>query len=356
MLGGDTLNSKHSDHVEQRCDECDGRIIEQNGLCICQSCGLVHAPVIENSSFQLGTVTSKEQRKKQQYTSVNNQLSVVSSLGSSIGAVEEYIFRDAQGSLIDDHSQAKFRKLKNFYHISSAVKGKETDYRTLKIMDKVFSCLKIKNNTRNRACYLYHSYKKIHKDKVSNHVLLSALCLLLAVREEKHNCPITLKEIVETYRGLGHRVLGTNLSKLMIKLDVKSPTICIRRSEDYLARMCSEICSHPPINERIQRKYRLDIFVYEKILFLASLKLLARITFRQRGGKNALCFAAATAYVIDKNLCKPLFNSSSALTQKMVARATGVAEFTIRERAEFILSYFTEDILTDISKELSRSF
>lgn len=337
------------------CDECGYRIIQEGGMYVCQKCGLVQDVVIETSSFQLGSNIKEGERKNQQYTSINNGLAVVSSLGSSIGSVEEYMFRDANGSLIAEGDQAKFRKFKNFYHIPGAIKGKETDYRTLKIMDEVFARLHVPTKIRDRALFLYHQYKKEHSEKITNHVLLSALSLLLSVRESAHNCPLTLKEIVGTYRELGHRVLGKNLLSLMQDLNVKSPQTGIRRSEEYVFRICSLVCRSPTIKARIEKKYSIDVYVYEKLLQLLCLKILERVPYNERGGRRPYPFSAASAYVADKLLSKKI-DSSSALTQKLVAQSTNVAEFTIRDHAEFMFSYDFDEIITEISSRLSSSF
>ena len=337
------------------CDECSCRIIKENGMYVCQKCGLVHEPVLESSSFQLGSVSRDESRKSQQYTSINNNLTIVSSLGSSIGAIEEYLFRDASGSLLAENMQYKFRKFKNYYHIPGAIKGKETDYRTLKIMNEVFSRLQVPNKIRDRTLFLYHKYKKENSEKITNHVLLSAMALLIGVRESRHNCPITLKEIVETYRGLGHRVLGKNLLSLMQDLNIKSTLTNVRRSEEYVFRICSLITHCPTIKERIEKKYSIDVYVYEKILQLLCLRILENIPYPDRGGRRPYPLSAASAYVADKLLSRKL-GSSSALTQKLVAQSTNVAEFTIRDHAEFMFSYDFESIISEVSQRLSSSF
>jgi transcription initiation factor TFIIIB Brf1 subunit/transcription initiation factor TFIIB len=337
------------------CDECGSRIIKENGMQVCQKCGLVHDIVLEASSFQLGSVSQDETRKNQQYTSINNRLNIVSSLGSSIGTVEEYMFRDANGLLLNEVSQMKFRKFKNYYHIPGAIKGKETDYRTIKILNEVFSRLQIPTKIRDRTLFLYYKYKKEHSGEITNHVLLSAMTLLLSVRESGHNCPLTLKEIVETYRELGHRVLGKNLLGLMQDLNIKSSFTGVRRSEEYVFRICSLICRSSIIKERIAKKYSIDVYVYEKILQLMCLKILERIPYADRGGRRPYPLSAAAAYVADKLLSKKI-KHSSALTQKLVAKSTSVAEFTIRDHAEFMFSYNFDDIVSEISQRLSSSF
>jgi len=337
------------------CDECGSRIIKENGEHVCQRCGLVHDPILESSSFQLGSVTTGGNRKSQQYTSINNNLAVVSSLGSSIGSVEEYMFRDSNGSLLDETMQYKFRKFKTYYHIPGAIKGKETDFRTLKILNEVFSRLQVPNKIRERTLFLYHQYKSEHKKKITNHVLLSAMALFLSVRESGTNCPLTLKEIVNTYRELGHRVLGKNLLSLMQDLNIKPASSGIRRSEEYVFRICSLICSCSTIKERVQKKYSIDAYVYERMLQLLCLKILERIPYPDRGGRRPYPLSAASAYVADKLLSRKI-KHSSALTQKLVAKSTNVAEFTIRDHAEFMFSYDYEDIINEISERLSSSF
>jgi len=337
------------------CDECGSRIIQENGLNICKKCGLVHDSVLESSSFQLGSMSTDGSRRNQQYTSINNNLAVVSSLGSSIGSVEEYMFRDANGSLLDETNQYKFRKFKNYYHIPGAIKGKETDFRTIKILNEVFSRLHVPTKIRDRTLFLYYKYKSDHEKKITNHVLLSAMALLLSVREQGHNCPLTLKEIVGTYRELGHRVLGKNLLSLMQDLNIKPTVSGIRRSEDYVFRICSLICRFESIKERIEKKYSIDVYVYEKMLQLLCLKILERIPFPDRGGRRPYPLSAASAYVADKLLSRQI-KHSSALTQKLVAQSANVAEFTIRDHAEFIFSYDYDDIITEVSERLSSSF
>ncbi|MHA1708114.1 MAG: hypothetical protein ACTSYV_03430 [Candidatus Heimdallarchaeaceae archaeon] len=340
---------------EYVCDECGSKVVEEGGIYVCQTCGLVQDVVLDASSFQLGSISRNNERKNQQYTSISNPLSIVSSLGSSIGAVEDYFFRDVNGSLLAENDQAKFRKFRNFYHIPGAIKGKETDYRTLKILNEIFSRLEIPKKIRDRTLFLYRKYKKEHGKQIKNHVLLSAMALFLSIRESKHNCPLTLKEVVETYRELGHRVLGKNLLSLMQDLNIKPQFSSIRRSEEYVFRVCSLVCCTPTIKERIEKKYQIDVYVYEKLLQLLCLRILERIPYGERGGRRPYPLSAATAYVADKLLSKR-FKSSSALTQKLVAHSTNVAEFTIRDHADFIFSYDFEDIISEISNQLSSTF
>jgi len=334
------------------CDECGSRIIQQSGRYICSNCGLEQGAVFEASSYQLGMIQQEGSRKKQQFAAIDNQLATVSSLGSSIGTIKEYLFKDVHGAVLSPAKQEKFRKFKTFYHIAGAVKGKETDHRSLKIMNDVCSLLNIPEGVNNRAIFLYKKYKKEFPNNISNHVLLSTMALILAVRESRSTCPVQFKEIIETYRELGHRVSGKNIISLMQDLNIKMSVSGIRRSEEYVSRICSLICSEPEIKERVERKYSIDIYVYEKILQLVCYRILERIPKHKRGGRRPYPFAASAAYVTDKLFARML-NTSSALTQKLVARAANVAEFTVRDHAELIFGFNYEDIFEELSKKIS---
>ena len=220
---------------------------------------------------------------------------------------------------------------------------------------KFFHVFKFPTKFVIEHCFFIININLNIEKKITNHVLLSALALLLSVRESTHNCPITLKEIVGTYRELGHRVLGKNLLGLMQNLNIKPTTSGIRRSEDYVFRVCSLICRCPAIKERVEKKYSIDVYVYEKMLQLLCLKILERISIQGRGGRRPFPFSAASAYVADKLLSRNI-KHSSALTQKLVAQSTNVAEFTIRDHAEFMFTYDYTDIINEMSERLSSSF
>lgn len=337
------------------CDECGSRTIKKDGLYVCEQCGLVCETVLEDSTYQLGNVVKQDNRTKQQYTAVNNHLGAASSLGTSIGAIEEYFFRDVNGNMISKTKQQKFRKFKSFYHVPVALQGKETDHRVFKILENVCSQHHISEQTRYRAVYLYKKYQKEKAEKITNHVLLSAMCLLLAIREQGRNCPITLREMVSTYEKLGHRVMGKNLLGLMQDLNVKMHTTKIRRSEEYIARICASISTNDEIKKRLKKKYGIDPYVYENILQLLCFRILQKIPNKDRGGRRPLSFAAASAYVADKLFAKRL-SSSSVLTQKLVSKSTKVAEFTIRDHAEFIYSYNHQKAVDQIYKKLSSNW
>ncbi len=248
---------------------------------------------------------------------------------------------------LDSAHQTQFNKLVRYYHIPSAVKGKETDYRTLKIMKEVFVRLQLSKGIQNRALFLYREHKKINKEKISSHTLLSAVCIHHAIRE--HKSPVTIKKLVETYQQLRHRVLGKTIRELRTKLGIKP---IFTSSENYVSKICSIICQEPVIVDRILSKYKINVRVYEHILKLLCYRILEHIPPSDRGGKRPRPFAVSIAYVADKRFARLILNRSSVLTQKIVAKATDVAEFTVREHSEFAFKYCTDDLYADVRQHL----
>ncbi len=333
------------------CDECGSRLIEDGGRYVCPNCGLEQGAVYEATSYCAG-LKNNLNYKAQQFVAIGNRLATVSDLGSSIGRINENYLKDAKGALLSPSKQRTFRKFKNYYHISSAVKGKENDHRVLTIMNKVCGILNIPEVVNERAVYLYKKYKKQYGDKITNHVILSTLALVIGVRESRSSCPVQFKEIVETYKTLGHAVSGKKVISTMQDLNIKISVSGIRRSEEYLSRVCSLVCNDKEIKARIEKKYSIDAYVYEKILELVSYRILSKISLKSRGGRRPYPFACSAVYVADKLFAKML-NSSSALTQKLVSKAASVAEYTVREQSEIIMRANLENIFTDISEKLN---
>ena len=336
------------------CIECQGLIIQHKGRYVCSACGLVQGEVIETGSYQLGQKEKVEFKHREHFGAQDKRYQKVSPLGSFIDETHCAKFRDTWGELLPINQQYKFRKLKLFYHIPTALKGKETDHRCLKSLAKVCDQLQVGEIVRERATFLYMKYKKEKNGEITNHVLLTAVSLVQAIREARENCPVRLKEVIETYKLLGHRVQIRNTMQLMQKLEIGQRVGRVRRSEEYVGRVCSLICASTEIQTRVKKRYKIPIDVYERILKLQSYRLLERIPAKERRGRRPYPFAAGVAYAVDKKVIKDIFETSSALTQKTVAKATKVAEYTIREQGEKAMEYVEEWTGEDITEQMQK--
>ncbi len=354
------------------CEECGSKVIEENDTYVCQKCGLILGVVQEVSASQLESSLKEDNRKKQQqvsnpkrflcdecnsmlevsskritcskcslvYKPVDNKLAIASSLGTSIGS-------------INGSSTNFYYKKDDKYHIVGP-KGDDADQTALEIMKQVSNQLQIPTKLQKRSIQLFHKYRTENLVKREKHVTLSALAIHLSVIET-HEYPITLKEIVDEYRKLGYRVLGKNIHELMVDFGLKTSFKSVRRSEEYVFRICSLICRNKTIAKRIKKSYGLDSHVYEKILQILCLKILEVIPFSDRKNKLPYPLAGVSAYVSDKLLSRKV-NRTLALTQKLVSHTTNVPLYVIRDYSKFMFSYDFDNIITEISNRLSSSF
>ncbi|NHJ41048.1 MAG: hypothetical protein FK731_13535 [Asgard group archaeon] len=207
-------------------------------------------------------------------------------------------------------------------------------------LNRVTSFLGISDNVRKRAAYLYKivtiSEQNNKIEKISNHIVLVALCLMVAIRESAANAPIRLSEIVNLFKDLGHRVSGKAIVKLAQILPSElGISLKIRKSEDYIQRIVSSILENDDIMIRLKELGFSDI-EYEKRLIKYSREILSETNLKTRGGRNPYIFAVSVVYCADRIIGK-IQNHRQILTQKTLASICQVAEYSIRDHHRTVL-------------------
>ena len=193
------------------CKYCNGALTQTRGELVCTNCGAVNNSIYisENSSNQIPWDHEMSPGKR---------VHIVDGLGSYIGYHNDGYFHDGKGTTLSSKKQYKFRKLKRKYNLRIKIGNHETDYRSLMSLNRVSGFLGISDNVKKRAAYLYKivTTAEVNKkiEKISNHIVLVALCLMVAIRESASNAPIRLSEIVSIFKDLGHRVSGKSIVKL----------------------------------------------------------------------------------------------------------------------------------------------
>ena len=329
------------------CKYCNGSLTQTRGEYVCLECGAVNDSIFisEDSSNQISWDHEMSPGKR---------VHIVDGLGSYIGYHNDGFFQDGKGSSLSSKNQYKFRKLKRRYNLRIKIGNQETDYRSLMCLNRVSAFLNISDNVKKRAAYLYKivtSAEKTEKiPKISNHIVLVALCLMVAIRESTSNAPIRLSEIINIFKDLGHRVSGKSLVKLAQDLPSElGVSLKIRKSEDYLRRIVSSIIEDNEIISRLESS-NVTINEYEQKLLQLSNDILNEMGLRIRGGRNPYIFAVSVVYCADRVLGK-LANHRQILTQKTLADICNVAEYSIRDHHRTVLkSKFKEKV-----KELSPS-
>jgi len=308
-------------------------LTQTRGEFVCIECGAVNesAFISENSSNQISWDHEMSPGKR---------VHIVDGLGSYIGYHNDGFFQDGKGSNLTSKNQYKFRKLKRRYNLRIKIGNHETDYRSLMSLNRVSAYLSVSDSVKKRAAYLYKVVTNAEKsnkiEKISNHIVLVALCLMVSIRESASNAPIRLSEIINIFRDLGHRVSGKSLVKLAQDLPVElGVSLKIRKSEDYLQRIISSIIED---NEILLRLSNVDLTKdeYEHKLIQLSRDILSETNLKIRGGRNPFIFAVSVVYCADRIIGK-LGNHRQILTQKTLADICDVAEYSIRDHHRTVL-------------------
>jgi transcription initiation factor TFIIIB Brf1 subunit/transcription initiation factor TFIIB len=262
---------------------------------------------------------------------LGNRPNIVDGLGSYIDHPKSSYFYDTRGKTLKADNQAQFSRLKNRYSLETRIAERETDYRVLRLLNRVVDILRLSNDIRNRAAYFYKKVVSLKKKEAfTNHVLLVAVCLLNAIREYGVRAPKTIGEVASCFYELGHRVSTRHLVREMLKLKValgiRFPQ---RKSSDYLGRIISQILESKDVLLRLKISgWKNDEYHHQ--LMKSSHNILHSTPPENIGGRNPYIFATSTIYAADKLLAKK-FGKKNILTQKILSQITGVAQYSIRD-------------------------
>jgi len=312
------------------CPDCDGVLITSRGHVVCAECGLVISREFVSPTYQMGERKQGNTPDASMYVSLGNRMHIVDGLGSYIGFHKDRYFQDVNGQSLSGRSQKKFKRLKTIYSTRIRIGKNEAKYRALRTLNHVSKLLMLNEQVRDRTAYLY---KKVISDsvgKVSNNILLIAVCLLMAVREFKNEAPITLDEIANVFEKCGHRVNVRAIVREALRLkSLVGYAPEIRRPKDYVPRVLSMLVNSSRVLSKIKSR-GWDPKSYENELREKIHMVLGMIPASKRGGRNPFIFTVSAAYASDR-LIAFQFGKRPVLTQKLTSTATAVAEYSIRD-------------------------
>ena len=312
------------------CPDCDGFLVTSRGHVVCAECGLVISREFVSPTYQMGGRKQKNTPDASMYVSLGNRMHIVDGLGSYIGFHKDRYFQDANGQSLSGRTQKKFKRLKTIYSTRIRIGKNEAKYRALRTLNHVSKLLMLNEQVRDRTAYLYKKIISESVGKVSNNILLIAVCLLMAVREFKNEAPITLDEIANVFEKCGHRVNVRAIVREALRL--KSLTGYapeIRRPKDYVPRVVSMLMNSSRVLGKVKSR-GWDPKSYENELREKILMVLGMIPASKRGGRNPFIFTVSAAYASDR-LIASQFGKRPVLTQKLTSTATEVAEYSIRD-------------------------
>jgi transcription initiation factor TFIIIB Brf1 subunit/transcription initiation factor TFIIB len=255
---------------------------------------------------------------------------IVDGLGSYIGFHRDRYFQDSQGQALSGRMQKKFKRLKTIYSTRIRIGKNEAKYRALRTLNHVSKLLMLQEQVRDRTAYLYKKVTSESPQRISNNILLIAVCLLMAVREFKDEAPITLDEIAETFEKCGHRVNVRAIVREALRLkSLTGYSPQIRKPDDYVPRVISMLMNSSRVVSKVLSR-GWEVKEYENALRNKVLEVLSMIPASKRGGRNPFIFTVSAAYASDR-LIAIEHNRRAVLTQKLASNATKVAEYSIRD-------------------------
>ena len=311
------------------------------GYIVCAECGLVSSREYVLPSYQMNEDQSGRKSEASVYVSLGNRMHIVDGLGSYIGFHNNRFFRDVHGHGLSGKMQKKFKRLKTIYSTRIRIGKDEAKYRALRTLNHVSKLLMLSEQVRDRTAYLYKKVVSESPEKITNNILLMAVCLLMAIREFKDGAPITLDEIADVFAKCGHRVNVRAIVREALKLKIvtgHSPEI--RKPEDYVPRVISMLVNDPRVISKVETR-GWNPQTYENLLRKKMFEVIGMISSSKRGGRNPFIFTVSVAYASDHMIAEEC-GKRSVLTQKLASKATKVAEYSIRDHYGMIKSVIEE--------------
>jgi len=317
----------------RKCEECGGDIVFSGGEHVCSLCGLVYDLEFDKPNYIINRENpSGGSSLCNLYVSPGERLHLVDGLGSYIDYPQVSYFHDKAGEPLSPRTQNLFSRLKWHYDKRERLSGHETEYRALCSLKRVVEILNLGDSVRDYAAYLYRkAVRNSNGKRHSTSLVLMALCLFLAVRETYKTKPSRMSEIINAFNKIGHRVSTQSIIHASLNYsDLIGVRVSGRRSEDYLTAIFQKMLSSEELKARLRREGRYDIVQYCNLILKTSLELLKKIGNNERGGRNPYVFAVSTIYAADQKIATEEENRP-VLTQGLIARIAGVAEYSVRE-------------------------
>lgn len=313
-----------------RCAECHGEMMDSEGELVCGSCGVVAErqtlETMPGRALRVSDFTSR-------------------SLGGFMGPPEDR----SPGA----HQRGPMGSMKNLRYLKtvSDFAGKEetTLQNTLEMVERVSEKLNLPRIVAVQAAVLakrLFALKGQHTEVTAG--ALSAYSIITACRIEGV-VSTGVKEVVEAHRDLGRRVKISALIELWICSPVKTRP---RRAEEYVGRVMARLPSVRGVSDALREE---DV---NEVEFLQSVRAAAldalEVAGESTGGHSPCALAATATYAADVALAKAS-GRRRYLTQRAVAEAVDVAEYTVREQYGGVFRPVMAALEERISKRLGQS-
>jgi transcription initiation factor TFIIIB Brf1 subunit/transcription initiation factor TFIIB len=166
--------------------------------------------------------------------------------------------------------------------------------------------------------------------------------------------PLTLSEIADLYKELGHRVDNRNIAWALIhtrKMMQRHVTLN-ERIQVYIDRITSQLYINTSMRIKIRRVIRgMDLNTYIQSIRKKALEILNSLSLNVYQSKNPYIIAASLIYIAEKIVSKEL-KTRSLFSHRILSTITGLSDYSIRDNAQNILSYLGIKINTSSTRRI----
>jgi len=318
-------------------EECDSSyVINRGGFFVCRDCGTVISHVVVFGTYEAGTSAPDEGYDVPSAThsiEINNTLSVSDGLG--LGSNIGYAYGGGKTGYDNISTPLTGKEIRNAYRlkrhhkITSIVFNDEVQRRVLTEIQRTCAILLIPDITKRRACFLTKTLikkcrkMKINNDDIINSILIAVSCMIYATKE--YNNAVKESDIIDMWAE-NHNVNTTSINRAKFWLQKNTEMKFIRTTPLLVVpQTISMLKDNPKIIQRLYDKEAdLNSFFYQldkKVKFIFE-----NTGFSVYGGRDPFTLVASCCYSASSMLTNKRY-----LSQKMIADASNIAEFTIRD-------------------------
>jgi transcription initiation factor TFIIIB Brf1 subunit/transcription initiation factor TFIIB len=305
--------------------------------------------LVNFSTFEdvLLKISARDDEEKGAFSYYGEREYIVDGMGSFIDYYGTNNLRDAKGKRLGRNKTQRFLRLKRINDLQLHTMNRESDYRALRVLNRMTGMFQLTKHIRSRAAYLLRIMSRfLDSSPGLNRIILVATALYIAMRENPEGNPITLAELVEGFQDQGHRIskrlivraLWTLRPKLTDAIDF---TKILSRTQDYIATVIQKLQTSENVKQRINAR-GLDEGEYYKLISLETRKLLEKIPYQARGGRNPYIFTVSAVYAADRLITNKEKKYRPVLSQKAIAQATNVAEYSVRDHFARVITQFID--------------
>ena len=319
--------------MKNKCEECNGDLIQNDSVYVCNNCGLIANKIIEQKSI---VYSKEEEMTNGQYVALSEHPSRLKSLGSFMGSYGKRYLHDSRGMNLVSEKNNKFRRLKVINDVYLPFREEQRLYRSFKILSEYSAALQLTETTKSDSLYLLKRCG-INDTKHQRITPIVLACIYLVIRNRKEN--IELSKIVKIARSKGDNIKGKDIIRIASRIrSLSKLKITPVKPESYVENILSKLRNDIETVKLLNHKIN-DLERYFRAIRLVSRRILLEFPNHLRGGRNPFVFACAVVVASDNLLARKVFFTDcyknktrrGSITQKRISEIMNIAEFTLRE-------------------------